>query len=120
MAENSKTYVVECYLPGVDDAAVRLSTERAAAAARLLEPATGEVEYLGALLMAVDEVVFHSFRAADPELVRLVSTAAGLSFERIVESVEVRPGHLIQAPPSKPAATTAAIPPRLQPKEVPL
>lgn len=96
MAEGAKTFVVECYMTGVDDAAARQSAGRAAAEVRRLDLPPSQVEYLGALLMAVDEVVLHAFRAADGELVRRISTAAGLSFERIVESVEVLPAPLFQ------------------------
>lgn len=96
MLDASKTWVVECYVPGVDDAAVRDAAERTAAELRRLGPDGRDVEYLGALLMAIDEVVLHAFRATDPEVVRGVSTAAGLAFERIVESVEVAPAQFIR------------------------
>src|SRR5438045_546179 len=103
--ESSRTYVVECYVTGVDDAAVRRAADQAAAATRGFREATGgdpaDLEYLGALLMAVDEVVLHAFRAADPELVRRISQAAGLPFARIVESVEVLPGPLVRPTPDR-------------------
>jgi len=124
MTEDSKTYVVECYVPDVDDAAVRRAADRAGAVVRGFREATGsadgDLEYLGALLMAVDEVVLHAFRATDPELVRRISTAAGLSFARIVESVEVLPEPLIQ-PTARPAEAPIGqvSMPLLQPKEVP-
>jgi hypothetical protein len=102
MLDTSKTWVVECYVPGVDDAAVRDAAERTAAQIRRLGPDHAGIEYLGALLMAVDEVVLHAFRAVDQEVVRGVSTAAGLRFERIVESVEVAPAQFIRpAGPSR-------------------
>ena len=94
--EPQKTYVVECYVTGVDDAAVRTAANGVAAEVREMPRDAGDIEYLGALLMAVDEVVLHTFRTADPELVRRISTSAGLAFDRIVESVEVLPGALIQ------------------------
>lgn len=96
MADVSRTFVVECYVPGVDDLALQRAADATAGQVRRLGPAAGDVEYLGALLMAVDEVVLHAFRATDADLVRQVSTAAGLPFERIVESVEVLPAELIQ------------------------
>jgi hypothetical protein len=102
MLEGSKTWVVECYVPGVDDAAVRQAAERAAAEVRRLGPAGRDIEYLGALLMAVDEVVLHAFRARDAELVRSASTAAQLGFERLIESVQILPGPLLQ--PGSPSA----------------
>jgi hypothetical protein len=123
MTDGSKTYVVECYVPDVDDAAVRRAADRAGAALRGFREATGtsdrDLDYLGALLMAVDEVVLHAFRAADPELVRRISAAAGLSFARIVESVEVLPEPLIQPRGVPDEVPIAPVPAALQPKEVP-
>jgi hypothetical protein len=116
MADASKTWVVECYMPGVDDARVRLAADRAAAAVRSLGGPESGIEYLGALLMAVDEVVLHAFRASDAALVSRAANAAGLSFERVIESVEVLPAPLIK-PGARPSAPH---PVRLQPKEVPL
>jgi hypothetical protein len=126
MAEASKSYVVECFLPGVDDADVERSAASASAEVDQLAEtaglAPGDIEYLGALFMAVDEVVLHVFRAVDPELVRQVSQAAGLPFERIVESVEVLPGALARpsGDPSAPGASAPAtsVPSLLQPREV--
>ncbi len=89
MAEVTTTYVVECFLPGVDDASVQQAADATAIEVRRLGLADREIEYVGALLMAGDEVVLHTFRARDPELVRRVSAAAGLAFARIVESVAV-------------------------------
>lgn len=89
MSEVRRTYIVECFLPDVDDAAVQQSADAAAAASRFVDTGSGRVEYLGALLIAVDEVVLHAFRASDLELVREASMAAGISYARIVESVEI-------------------------------
>ena len=121
MAEASKTYVVECYVPGVDDLAVQRAADATAGQVRRLVPPAADVEYLGALLMAIDEVVLHAFRAADPDVVRRVSTAAGLRFDRIVESVEVLPASLIR-PRGRRSPRGAERPAPLsllQPKEVP-
>jgi len=115
MVDPSKTWVVECYVPGVDDAAVRGSADRAATAVRALGGREAGIEYLGALLMAVDEVVLHAFRAADTSLVQRASEAADLGFDRVIESVEVLPmplTHPVERPPFAP-------PSLLQPKEVP-
>jgi hypothetical protein len=120
MVEASKTYVVECYVPGVDDLALQRAADATAGQVRRLGPAAGNVEYLGALLMALDEVVLHAFRAVDPELVRQVSTAAGLRFDRILESVEVLPAALIR-PRGRLVfgRGRSARPALLQPKDVP-
>jgi hypothetical protein len=91
VAQVVRTFIVECFLPGVDDAAVRRAADATAAEIRRLDFRGGHVQYLGALLMAVDEVVLHTFRASDLELVRLASVTAGLPFARIIESLEVTP-----------------------------
>ncbi len=104
MAEIPRIYVVECFVPRVDHAGVQSAVDRAAAETHQAGQGPSSVAYLGALLMAVDEVVLHAFRAADAGTVRRVSLAAGLAFERIVESVEVLPAPLIQ--PSTPRSAT--------------
>jgi hypothetical protein len=84
-----RTYLVECYAPGIDQPAVEAAATRARAAVASLRADGGAIEYLGAWLVASDEVVFHSFRSEGPELVRDASTSAALAFERIVESVGI-------------------------------
>ena len=84
-----RTYLVECYSPGVDRADVAASGSRAQLAADAMSASGDEIEYLGALLVAEDEVVFHVFRAARQELALKAARRATLPFERIVESVAV-------------------------------
>jgi hypothetical protein len=86
---DSRTYLVECYLPDVDRAAVTAAGDRARASAAHLRAAGSEIQYLGALLVSIDEVVFHVFQASSAEVVRQAGTAARLPFERVVESVGV-------------------------------
>ena len=92
MSDLEHTWLVECFAPGIDDAAVAAAADRVRAA---VEVSGDGVTYLGALLMAEDEVVFHAFRAMDAGTVRDVSAAAGLQFERVVESVGVLPGNAL-------------------------
>lgn len=82
------TWLVECFAPGIDDAAVAAAAERV----RAVVAERADIAYLGALLMAEDEVVFHAFRAGDAAAVREASATAGLQFERVVESIGVLPG----------------------------
>ena len=89
MTDPAHTYLVECFAPGIDDAAVATAADRVRAVMAIRPDAPDGLAYLGALLMAEDEVVFHAFRGADPDRVRMVSEAAGLVFERVVESVGV-------------------------------
>jgi hypothetical protein len=78
------TFVVECYSPAVSREAVQAAGARA-------RTATAELgaEYLGALLVPGDEVVFHLFAAGSAEVVREASTRAGVDFERVLESVPI-------------------------------
>jgi hypothetical protein len=86
---NLRTYLVECYSPGIERAAVADAGERARAASAAVRMPGRVVDYLGALLVADDEVVFHAFRAADEAIVSEVSRRAELRFERIVESIAI-------------------------------
>jgi hypothetical protein len=89
MTEGPRTYLVECFTPGIDEATVAEAGDRARAAAHELSIAGRRIDYLGALLMSGDEVVFHAFTAEDASIVATASTTAGLAFERVVESVGV-------------------------------
>jgi hypothetical protein len=82
------TWLVECFAPGIDDAVVAAAADRV----RTVVSGRADVVYLGALLMAEDEVVFHAFRASDAASVREASSQAGLQFEWVVESIGVLPG----------------------------
>jgi hypothetical protein len=87
-----RTYIVECYGAGLDRQAVAAAGGRALAAAADLRGEGWDVEYLDAILVPADEVVFHIFAAGDSAFVAAASIRAALPIERIVESVAVRPG----------------------------
>jgi hypothetical protein len=88
-AGDPRTFLVECYAPGIDTASAGAAADRARAAVAGLRSEGRDLDYLGALLMAEDEVVFHAFHADAPALVREASARAGLQFERIVETVGI-------------------------------
>jgi hypothetical protein len=83
------TYLVECYAPGICGQDVELAGARALAAAADLQREGLAIEYVGALFVPVDEVVFHVFSSSTAEAVREASTRAKVGFERVVESVAV-------------------------------
>lgn len=89
MAGRRRTFLVECYVPGIDEPAVAEAAARARQTAARLAQGGEALAYLGAVLVAADEVVFHAFSAHDPALVEQASREAGLRHERIVESVAV-------------------------------
>ena len=95
MPRRSRTFLVECYLPGIVPAEVAAAGERARSAAEAERNLGHQVEYLGAILVNGDEVVFHRFAATDAEVVETVCRTAGLRFERVVESIDVEVGQRI-------------------------
>lgn len=92
-----RTWLVECYGPGIDEASVARSSDRARAAVEILRAEGNSIEYLGALLVVADEAVFHAFAATDESAVAEVSRRATLRHERIVESVAVQAPTLVDA-----------------------
>jgi len=101
MGSTDRTFLVECYLPGSRAAEVAEAGRRAEAVCVAWTARGTSVAYLGATLVAADEVVFHAFRAADAATVEAASREAALQFERVVESMDVPAS---QAPASGPIA----------------
>lgn len=88
----SRTYIVECFAPGIHASALAGIGEAAAAAAEAVGTGARRVTYLGATLVPEDEVVFLHYRAASVEAVRAASASLPLPAARIVEAVAVGPG----------------------------
>ena len=87
--DEPRTFFVECYVPGIAVAAIEDGAARARRVATELRGEGREIEYVQALHVPGDEVVFHVFAADDEDVVREASTRASLPFERVVESVSV-------------------------------
>jgi len=82
-----RTFLVECYLPSLDREEVSASAARVETAAKAIRDDTGRhLAYLGATLVAQDEVVFHTFSADDAAVVDAACRQAAIPFTRIVES----------------------------------
>jgi hypothetical protein len=92
-----RTWLVECYGPAIGEATVADASGRARAAVEVERAGGSAIEYLGALHLPEDEAVFHAFASPDVAAVAVVSTRAGLRYERIVESVAVRAPTLTDA-----------------------
>jgi hypothetical protein len=92
--EGTQTYLVECYSPGIVREEVELAARRALDAAAAMRGEGRSVEYVGALLVPADEVVFHVFASTSAGAVREASSRAAVRFERVVESVAVGSLHL--------------------------
>ena len=85
----TQTYLVECYAPGIGREEVESAAARALDASAAMRGEGRSVEYVGALLVPADEVVFHVFSSTSVAAVREASSRAAVAFARVVESVPV-------------------------------
>jgi hypothetical protein len=83
----SHAFLVECYAPGIERAAVEEAAERARTASAELRGEGREVAYVGAILVPGDEVVFHVFSSDSADAVREASVRASVEYARVVESI---------------------------------
>jgi hypothetical protein len=87
-AEETRTYLVECYWPGVDERKVATAVGRAQAAALQLRRQGNEIEFLGSILVHADETVFCLFSGREAD-VRVASERAGVTFHRVLEALRI-------------------------------
>ena len=78
-------YVVERYLPGLS------RSDLLHGLTRLEQSAETEVRYLGSTIVLGDEACFCEFEGPSEAAVAEANRRAGLSFDRIVLAVTVRP-----------------------------
>jgi hypothetical protein len=87
----TRSFLVECYWPGVSEEALVRTARRAREAASELRRQGGDVNLLGSILVPADETVFCLFEGCEAD-VRAASEQAGVPFERVLESLHVSPG----------------------------
>jgi hypothetical protein len=87
---HGRTFLVEHYRPGVTIAGFARDTGRVQASAEALSGANGPIALLHSTLVPEDETGFCLFSAASRALVEEAYRSAGVSFERIVEALELR------------------------------
>lgn len=85
MEQAARSFIAECFWPGVTEAEVEALDARALASAGELTDAGEPVRYLGSILMRADEVVLCQFEGAE-SAVRRAAERAEVPFERIVET----------------------------------
>ena len=83
-------FVVERYLPGVAEQALRLSLSRLSVATEELRTEGTRVRYLGSTIVPVDEACFCQFEGSE-EAVAEANRRAGVPFARIVAATTVSP-----------------------------
>jgi Protein of unknown function (DUF4242) len=79
-------FLVERYLPGMSEEALRRALERLASATR----GTG-VRYIGSTIVVEDESCFCHFDASSADAVAEVNERAGMPLDRIVPALRVAP-----------------------------
>ena len=82
----TKSYLVECFWPGVTSETLALAARRVQASASALRQQGGDVIFLGSILVPADESVFCLFDGVEAD-VRAASEQAGIPFERVLESL---------------------------------
>lgn len=92
-----RTYLVECYWPGVTPQGYADAVTRAGDAIRDLRDVGRDVRLLDSLLVPADEAVFYRLAARSISDVEAVCQRADLQAARIVEYVDTR-----DAPDDKP------------------
>ena len=83
-----RSYLVECYWPGVSEEKLALAVQRAWAAAAELRRDGRRLRFLGSILVPTEETVFWLFDGLEAD-VRTVSVQAGFPFERVLESLRI-------------------------------
>ena len=82
-------YVVERYLPGLDQAGSSACSESWAEVTQELRRRRHAVRYLGSTIVPGDEACFCQFEGASEDAVAEANERAGLPFARIVAAVAV-------------------------------
>jgi hypothetical protein len=104
------TFLVEAYAAAMTREGVAAAIARVELVAGELRRDGEQVEYLGALFVPDDEVVFHVVAAQDVRLVRVLCSRSAVTSERIVESI------LIGGAPRRPLGPEAPVPPDRAPR----
>ena len=84
------SYLVELYLPRSCAGGLRAEAARARAAAEEAGGAGTPIRYIRSIFVPEDEICFHLYEGGSAASVENAIAAAGLAFERIVESEEER------------------------------
>jgi hypothetical protein len=82
----AKTYLVECYWPGVNGEKVAATERRLCARVSSLRSEGRDVAYLGSILVPADESLFCLFDGEEPDI-RSATDLAGVPFGRVLESL---------------------------------
>lgn len=88
----SRTFLVERYWPGVDEAIARTVVSSLERAARAMTAEGITVEHVGSILMPVDHVLFSLIEATDEQVAREVNERAALPVDRVAAAIALPAG----------------------------
>jgi hypothetical protein len=83
----TRTFLVERYWPGVDEAIARTVVSSLEREARAMTAEGIPVEHVGSILMPADQVVFSLIEAADEHAARQVNERADVPLDRIAAAI---------------------------------
>jgi len=89
MRGDGGTYLVEHYLPGATPESFRATAGLLRSVAATMTSGGTPVRYRRAILMPADEAAFCVFEAASVHVVEQLYSSAGITFDRIVDALEV-------------------------------
>ena len=81
--QRARTYVVECFWPGLTSEVLEVEARRVEATASRLRLEGHDLTFLGTIFVPDDECVFCLFDGTESD-VRTASSAAGIPFERVL------------------------------------
>jgi len=84
-----RTFLVECYWPGI--ASDLVSMERVARTAAARKGSGRSIQWLGCILLPSDGLALFLFQAKDELEVMAVGRLAEMPFDRVVEAIRVEP-----------------------------
>jgi len=84
-ADSGKSYLVECFWPGIDQEQLATATRRVEKNAAGMRDVGADLRFLGSLLIPTDEVVFCLLRGSEADI-RTACAEAGIPVERVIES----------------------------------
>jgi hypothetical protein len=87
-----RTFLVERYWPGVDEAAARTVVWSLEREARAMTAEGIPVEHVGSILMPADQVVFSLIAAPSESVVRQVNERARMPLDRIAAAIALPAG----------------------------
>jgi hypothetical protein len=92
------SYLVERYVPGLPEAAIRAGLARVQTACLELSMAGAEIRYLGSIFLPDEESCFCRFESCRADAVVEVNRRAQVPFARISAGVGLEPGHELGSP----------------------